>query len=973
MELFGKYRLGDRIARGGMAEVYHAQVVGAAGFARKIAVKRILPELVEDTEFLEMFTEEAKLAAQLDHPNVVQIFDFDHVDDSFYIAMEYVRGADLSKLIAAARRKRELLNPAVVVFVIGEVLAGLHYAHSLTDDGHHLGLVHRDISPANILLSYTGAVKLADFGIAKAATSMVHTQGGVLKGKVPYMSPEQAAGEPLDRRSDLFSVGIVLYQALVGKRPFTGSNPGMLFNKLCRGEFLPPRRVVSTVTQELEDVIEKALCVDLDGRYQSAKEFRADLRKTIEPQPTRDDLERCLARLIPERLTRNALKDREISTVTDDARRKAEERRPSPLSFDDRSRDGEGQLLLSPPDLVDSSGLPYDTDEVSPSGATLPSKTKAERVSARPGEFRDDAFDSINDHDAPSDTDAEKAFVEAKTERLEPSPDSSLESAETNRVVQKRPRRRRTEPDASRDSDVIEEEAQKTIRGVMPPPRSWWRRRFSAVAVAGSLIIAALIIGSMALLGRDVVPLDTPSTPPGDVPTFTVLGRRSPDQWTELRKNGLDEALESRGLKLHLLEYNAYPKLLEILRTSQVDLVNAPLSLARALTEQELIVPIDRVAREQLKAVRARFTVPALKVGVVDTTLGTRMAFLPEYLEAHVIVYRISKVTLACQRWQDFRPAIEAALAAVNGRGLPVGYELEGDPASWDEFDLFVAGYTWAHLDEGSPQPRLALRSRGYWPSVDALVERAILHGQTQTTLVQGQPLLDVLTWLALHHEHDLERPEVWAHRSANRPSGTSLTHWIAWDSIYLARVNQFRCAELRGYLRDHHMSFGVEDLAFAPLPSGVSVQLDADGRPLRSGNNVGLVNAWLWAIPRSAHDKRRSLEVVLDLVDVPHQTHFANRNCWIPTNSAVDTSDSGDLEPFCRRAMAPGAETLGRAWFVYNPPNLEALDEALERYDRLWTDVFVKSGYRPEGDVDGSPISLERLDTLMKQHIPQG
>lgn len=284
MELFGKYRLGDRIARGGMAEVYRAQVVGAAGFAREIAVKRILPELVEDAEFREMFTEEAKLAAQLDHPNLVQIFDFDHVDDSFYIAMEYVKGADLSKLMAAAGRKRELLDPAVVVFVIGEVLAGLRYAHNLTDDGRPLGLVHRDISPANILLSYTGAVKLADFGIAKAATSMVHTQGGVLKGKVPYMSPEQATGELLDRRSDLFSVGIILYQALIGKRPFAGSSPGMVFNKLCKGEYAPPRSLVPTVTRKLEEVIDKALCVDPDGRYQSAKEFLTDLRGAVEPQ-----------------------------------------------------------------------------------------------------------------------------------------------------------------------------------------------------------------------------------------------------------------------------------------------------------------------------------------------------------------------------------------------------------------------------------------------------------------------------------------------------------------------------------------------------------------------------------------------------------------------------------------------------------------------------------------------------------------
>ncbi len=245
-----------------MAEIYHGHTLGAAGFAREIVVKRILPDLVEDPEFLAMFREEADLASKLDHPNIVQVFDFEQEGDSFYIVMEYVKGGDLSKLIRSAAEQRQRLPAPVAVFAVSEVLEGLRYAHELKDeDGRPLNLVHRDISPANILLSFAGAVKLADFGIAKAATSMVHTSAGILKGKYPYMAPEQAAGKAVDKRTDLFSMGIVLYQSLLGRRPFRGRDSAELLDAVINSDYQSPKSILPSIDQRLVNIISKALQV----------------------------------------------------------------------------------------------------------------------------------------------------------------------------------------------------------------------------------------------------------------------------------------------------------------------------------------------------------------------------------------------------------------------------------------------------------------------------------------------------------------------------------------------------------------------------------------------------------------------------------------------------------------------------------------------------------------------------------------
>ncbi|HEU5058238.1 MAG TPA: serine/threonine-protein kinase [Kofleriaceae bacterium] len=232
---FGKYQLVKRLARGGMAEVFLAKQSGPEGFNRLVALKRILPHLVDSQDFVRMFLDEARLAAQLSHPNVVHIYDFGKVDEHYFIAMEYVPGVHAGTLIKQAEKER---LPDVLVARIGaDACAGLNYAHELRDvDGRALQLVHRDVSPPNLLVSYDGAVKLVDFGIAKAVSCVEQTRPGVVKGKFAYMSPEQTIGQKLDGRSDVFSLAILLWELLAGKIMVPRTDPieGMRMIRDCR-------------------------------------------------------------------------------------------------------------------------------------------------------------------------------------------------------------------------------------------------------------------------------------------------------------------------------------------------------------------------------------------------------------------------------------------------------------------------------------------------------------------------------------------------------------------------------------------------------------------------------------------------------------------------------------------------------------------------------------------------------------------
>src|SRR4051812_31757984 len=262
-----------------MAEVFKAKAFGVEGFERLLAVKRILPNIAEDEEFIAMFIDEAKIAVQLQHANIAQIFDLGKVEDSFFIALEHVSGKDLRSIFDRLRGKGDVMPIQQACYIMMQVCEGLDYAHNKRDaQGRELHLVHRDISPQNVLIGYDGEVKLIDFGIAKAAGKASKTQAGILKGKFGYMSPEQVRGLPIDRRSDIFAVGIVLYELLTSERLFVGESDFSTLEKVRNVEILPPSSYNRKIPPELERIALKALAKDPEDRYQNAIDLHDDLQ-----------------------------------------------------------------------------------------------------------------------------------------------------------------------------------------------------------------------------------------------------------------------------------------------------------------------------------------------------------------------------------------------------------------------------------------------------------------------------------------------------------------------------------------------------------------------------------------------------------------------------------------------------------------------------------------------------------------------
>ncbi|HXC17688.1 MAG TPA: protein kinase [Holophagaceae bacterium] len=281
-EEYGNYFLVEKIAVGGMAELFKAQQRGVQGFQKIVAIKRILPHLVDNEDFATMFIDEAKLAAQLTHPNIVQIFDLGKAASSYYIAMEYVNGRDLRTLLRKAKEYGKPFPEAVAAFVTMKVASALDYAHRKRGfDDRELKLVHRDVSPQNVLISNEGAVKLVDFGIAKAATKASHTVAGALKGKLLYMSPEQALGQPLDNRSDLYSLGLVLFEMLTGERCFQADSEMGVLEKVRMGKIGDLRAINPEISHEVADIVNRALHKSVEQRYASARLLERDLRDLL--------------------------------------------------------------------------------------------------------------------------------------------------------------------------------------------------------------------------------------------------------------------------------------------------------------------------------------------------------------------------------------------------------------------------------------------------------------------------------------------------------------------------------------------------------------------------------------------------------------------------------------------------------------------------------------------------------------------
>ncbi|HEY2900287.1 MAG TPA: serine/threonine-protein kinase [Polyangia bacterium] len=271
-----RYRITERVAAGGMAEVFRGVAESLQGFKKNIAIKRILPNLTKNKKFVAMFLDEARLSLALQHANIVQVFDIGHADDTYFIVMEYVDGVHLKSLMEWRRRISRRIPIAHTLYIIMEMCKGLSYAHELLnpDTGKPLGIVHRDISPPNVLISKQGEVKVVDFGLAKATSQLENTDPGVVKGKMSYLSPEAARGEEVDHRADIFAVGILLYEMLTGKRLFYGETDYQTV-ELVRNAKIPPLKAQNPqVEPELEDIVRKSLARRPEDRYQSALDLQ---------------------------------------------------------------------------------------------------------------------------------------------------------------------------------------------------------------------------------------------------------------------------------------------------------------------------------------------------------------------------------------------------------------------------------------------------------------------------------------------------------------------------------------------------------------------------------------------------------------------------------------------------------------------------------------------------------------------------
>ncbi len=275
----GKYQLIERIAYGGMAEVFKAKALGEAGFERTVAIKKLHSRYAEDREVVAMLQDEARLVSQLVHPNICQVFDLSRDEDSFFITMEYIDGRDLAAVMRKAHKHfpRALPYPAII-YVMDGLLDALDYAHRKRDaNGEPLGIIHRDISPQNIIVSFEGDVKVIDFGIAKARTQSHRTEQGVIKGKFRYMSPEQARGEPIDHRTDIFAAGVVFYEMVLGRPHSQGLTDMQLLVNIQQGFIEPLDQIVPDIPATINALIERALAPDPRQRWGSAGEFRRQL------------------------------------------------------------------------------------------------------------------------------------------------------------------------------------------------------------------------------------------------------------------------------------------------------------------------------------------------------------------------------------------------------------------------------------------------------------------------------------------------------------------------------------------------------------------------------------------------------------------------------------------------------------------------------------------------------------------------
>ncbi len=313
----GRYALYGEIASGGMATVHIGRLLGPVGFARTIAIKRLHPQYAKDPEFVSMFLDEARVAARIQHPNVCATLDVVATQGELFLVMEYLQGETLSRMIRAVRNRGEIIDPRIAVCVMAQTLHGLHAAHEAKSErGEALNIVHRDISPQNVLVGRDGVTKVLDFGVAKAAGRFHTTREGNVKGKLPYMSPEQLRGQAVDRQTDIYAAAVCLWEALTARKLFKGDNEGSVLEQVLFGPIDPPSRWVPSVPPQLDALVMRGLDREKTKRFATAREFALALERALPPalaSDVGDWVENVAGDVLNERAERIA----EIESVTD--------------------------------------------------------------------------------------------------------------------------------------------------------------------------------------------------------------------------------------------------------------------------------------------------------------------------------------------------------------------------------------------------------------------------------------------------------------------------------------------------------------------------------------------------------------------------------------------------------------------------------------------------------------------------------
>jgi len=362
-----RYILAKRIARGGMAEIYLGKHVGEDGFQRLCAIKRILPHYAADQEFIQMFRDEAHICKRLQHANIVRVEGFEEVEGSYAIIMEFVDGSDLRTALHASEQSKKKLTTPMACFIIAEAARGLHYAHTKVDEitQQPLGIVHRDISPQNILVSYEGEIKVTDFGIADAESKLTETRPGIVKGKYSYMSPEQISAKQVDARTDVFALSIVLWEMLAMRRLFQGENEVDTIQRVknCKID-VELRQVNPDVDEELDLIVKKGLARDTKKRYKNAAEFEKELRRHMSrryPEFTPQDLGAYLKSVMDGRRAESAADIKKTLTETNlkaaGSKKSSGKKRGVDLSIDEGSKSGPAMSLAKPSSVGSNSTM----------------------------------------------------------------------------------------------------------------------------------------------------------------------------------------------------------------------------------------------------------------------------------------------------------------------------------------------------------------------------------------------------------------------------------------------------------------------------------------------------------------------------------------------------------------------------------------------------------------------------------------